>query len=266
MAHIVVRATSIPNTARCVSDVRLVPPTFLPDDAYSALGPGFRTIDCYLDYRANEYIVGDGPATLTVMRFFWSYGVLWFSGDANGLEETRQGFQAVLGDFPANEEVLFLIPVTSLVTEEWEVHDAYNVQRNDDGSVVAVHPSRNLYRDHAAAEYERHRSDLELPLATLKSQLTTAYDAMVSANGGRIGADTDLPDLVTNASNLRTYFEAAGAYDEGMPEPMKAPPPCGLAAGQDKPLLMLDCVALLDGKDELRGTGTLNWSVDDGHG
>ena len=145
------RATSVPNTTRCVSDVPLRTPTFLPEDTYTALGPGFRTIDCYLDYRVNEYILGEGPDLLTVLRIFYSYGRGWYidedgkTGDEQ-LEEDRQAMETAIGSSPANEEVLFLIPSTSLVTEEWEARGVYDVQRTGDDTIVAVHELRDLYR------------------------------------------------------------------------------------------------------------------------
>ena len=42
------------------------------------------------------------------------------------------------------------------------------------------------------------------------------------------------------------------------------PPPCGLAVPDqaNSPGLMRDCMTLLGAKDTLRGTATLNWSVD----
>ena len=42
------------------------------------------------------------------------------------------------------------------------------------------------------------------------------------------------------------------------------PPPCGLAVSDqaNTPGLMRDCMTLLGAKDTLRGTATLNWSVD----
>ena len=47
-------------------------------------------------------------------------------------------------------------------------------------------------------------------------------------------------------------------------DPAQPPPPCGLAVPDqaNNPGLMRDCINLLAAKDALRGTATLNWSVD----
>ena len=88
----------------------------------------------------------------------------------------------------------------------------------------------------------------------------------MAANGGRIGEDTDLPMLETDANRLRQYFSdpKVGGYAPGVPAPAQPPPPCGLAVPDqgDNPGLMRDCMALLAAKDTLAGTATLDWSVD----
>ena len=68
--------------------------------------------------------------------------------------------------------------------------------------------------------------------------------------------------LVTTASGLASFYEETGDDDRG--EMATAPPPCGKAVPdyRDNHSLVLDCQTLLGLKDALRGTGTLNWSVD----
>ncbi|MCY4623857.1 MAG: hypothetical protein OXC99_02465 [Chloroflexi bacterium] len=50
--------------------------------------------------------------------------------------------------------------------------------------------------------------------------------------------------------------------DHGEPNVIKAPCADAVPDQANNPSLMLDCIALLAAKDGLRGTGTLNWSVD----
>ena len=78
----------------------------------------------------------------------------------------------------------------------------------------------------------------------------------MTENGGRIGVATNLPSLVDNANQLGQYYTSVGATTPAQP-----PPPCGLVVADqfNNPGLMNDCTALLESKDALRGTGSLNW-------
>ena len=162
------------------------------------------------------------------------------------------------GGIGGREAVLFVRPSGSLSVEVWEVAYTWDVERREDGTVVAIHP---YWYDS-----ESYRSLLEMELPALTQAVTTAHQARVAANGGRIGEDTDLPMLVTDANRLRQYFSdpKVGGYAPGVPAPAQPPSPCGLAVPDqgDNPGLMRDCMALLAAKDTLAGTATLDWGVD----
>ena len=134
----------------------------------------------------------------------------------------------------------------------------WDVQRQDDGTVIAVRFSRDLWRSRRPDDYQTHRSQLEMTLPVFTQALTTAHQARVTECDGRIGADESLPMLVTNANQLRQYYTEVGA-----PAPAMPPPPCGLAVPDqaENPGLMRDCQALLAASDALRGDASLNWGV-----
>ncbi len=158
------------------------------------------------------------------------------------------------------EVVLFISPSSNLSVEAWRVRYMWEMERRDDGTVVALHPYRRWF------DLETYRSMVEMELPDLTQAVTAAHQERVVANGGRIGADASLPMLVTDANQLRQYFSdpKVGGYAPGVPTPAQPPPPCGLAVPDQaaNPGLMRDCMALLAAKDPLRGTATLNWSVD----
>ena len=170
------------------------------------------------------------------------------------------------GGIGGREAVLFIGPSGRLSVEAWVVRFTWDVERREDGTVVALHPFIDRF------DLERVRdanlaylSLLEMELPALTQAVTTAHQARVAANGGRIGEDTDLPMLETDANRLRQYFSdpKVGGYAPGVPAPVQPPPPRGLAV-QDQggnPDLMRDCIHLLGLKDALRGAATLNWSV-----
>ena len=164
------------------------------------------------------------------------------------------------GGIGGREAVLFIGPSYRASVEAWMVFWTWDVERREDGVVVALHP----YRHYFDTRLNEHYAEMELPALT--RAVTTAHQARVAANGGRIGEDTDLPMLETDANRLRQYFSdpKVGGYAPGVPAPAQPPPPCGLAVPDqgDNPGLMRDCMALLAAKDTLAGTATLDWSVD----
>ena len=270
--HIVVRGTYLSDTLRCTAENPYQPPSYLSYNEYDYIQYSL-SVNCYVDMRVGAYILGDGPSTLTVQRFFDSY---WHSGlariaEAEGMtreeliENRRRRDEAFYsGAIVGREEVLFLGPAASISTEVWEVFEFWDVQRSGDGTVIAVHPYRDLWRTLRPQDYPTHRSKLEMALPAFTQEVAAAHEARVTENGGRIGTDATLPMLETDANRLREYYTVVGAFNDTDVPPAPPPPPCGLAVSDqaDNPGLMQDCVALLAAKDTLRGSAALNWSVD----
>ena len=156
------------------------------------------------------------------------------------------------GGIDGREAVLFLSPSYNTSVEVWSVRHTWVVDRREDGTVVAIHP------------YFPRSVEMELPALT--QAVTTAHQARVAANGGRIGGGTHMPMLEIDANRLRQYFSdpKVGGYAPGLPAPAPPPPPPCRLAVQDQggnPHLMRDCINLLGLKDALRGAAALNWSV-----
>ena len=283
--HIVLRGTYIPDTERCMSGTPARDPSYL-DRGYPQRSLLFL---CYADVRVNGYILGSGPPRLTVVVnfLFYEHGSFAqkplnrFPTEEENVEWSRSVLESVLrgeweyGDasgIGGREVVLFIGPPHSHSIEAWEVFDTWDVQRREDETVVVVHPRRDYWRWVRPADYETHRSALEMELPAFTQAVATASQARVADYGGRIAlADiqsraegVDLPMLVTDANRLRQFFTDVGAYSHPDGPPAQPPLPCGLVVpGQDHNAdLMLECLALLAGKDALRGTATLNWSVD----
>ena len=148
---------------------------------------------------------------------------------------------------------------------------SWGLERLDDNTIVAVHPQRYLFQGSWPEGYMQYRSDLEVPLATFKTNVQSADQARRAANGGRIvPADHEAlapgataPMLIQDANMLEQHFRGLGAYSQPDSPPKTAPPACGLGAASDPTnngWLMQACISLLETKDELRGTGSLNWS------
>ena len=176
------------------------------------------------------------------------------------------------GGIYGREVVLFISPGNNHATEVWEVYRTWDVQRQEDDTVIVVHPHRDDWRDARPDDYQTYRSALEMELTAFTQAVTTAHQARIAEYGGRIAPndiqgraeDVDLPMLVTDANLLLQFYTDTGAYNHADGPPAQPPPPCGLAVPDqaNNPDLMRDCINLLAAKDALRGTATLNWSVD----
>ena len=263
VSHIVLRGTYLPGTVRCISTLSFRPPSYKP---FGYLD--WHQVLCYADVRVNTYVLGSGPSVLTVQagfevspsrteadlekrRLLWENTLLIEGGEATHFD---------VSPIEGREAILFIGPAVDISVEAWEVFWTWNVERRDDGTVIAVHPDRDYY---SLEEYQMHRSKLEMELPAFAQAVTTAHQARLAANGGRIGYDAGLPMLVTDANRLREFFSdpKVGAYDHPDGPPTQPPPPCGLALPDqaDNPGLMRDCITLLELKDTLRGTAALNW-------
>ncbi len=110
---------------------------------------GIGELRCYVGVRANQYILGSGPATLTVLIYdahHYSYatqdqikntaelhgtgvygGPAWWKRAGPGRWDYRQ-----------RETNLFLAPELDAEIDVWEVADEWDVQQREDDTVIAV--------------------------------------------------------------------------------------------------------------------------------
>ena len=286
-SHIVVRGTYLPDTERCTTGNPYRPPSYLSNEQYDNIVNAL-LINCYVDLRVSDYILGSGPSTLTVLRHFFSYRVgaaqaadieqvtgmserAWFEDYSQRLEG-----EEYMGGIAGREEVLFIGPASSLSVEVWRAFAIWDVQQRGDGTVIAVHPHRELWRRLRPDDYQTHLSTLEMELPAFKQAVTAAHQTRVDEYGGRIAASdaegiiqgAELPMFISNVNQLDEYYTAVGSYNHPDGPPTQPPPVPTCANGTvisdpgSNRGLVNDCEVLLAAKDTLRGTATLNWSVD----
>ena len=266
-AHLVVRGTYLPNSVRCAPAGAQFRLASYSETDYSEI----TATHCYADIRANEYILGSGPPTLTVLV---AYDYLSLHGSTEEEREEARlemekkllegGWDRRFGHIPeggieGREAVLFIGASRDGGVEAWQVFITWDIQQRDDGTVIAVHPDRFWWEQRD--DYQIHLQAVEMELPAFRQAVSAAHQARLTAYGGRIGPAANMPMIQTDANRISELFTSLGEYDHPNGPPVYPPPACGQAVPTDPydPGLMLDCQLLLVLKDGLRGTATLNW-------
>ena len=238
VGHLVVRGTYIPGTVRCIADNTARFPSYM----------GWRDEDgpldvsefkCYADVRVNAYGLGSGPPTLTVRLGEYPYLVDEPSEIPEDIEKLRSSLERVFikgeddgiwwvtapaGGIVGREAILFVGPAVDVSAESWEVFGTWDVQRKEDSTIVVVHPDRDAWRTVSPTDYQTYRSSiLEMELPAFTQAVTAAHQARTTEYSGRTGPDENFPMLVSDASQLRRFYNDVGAY--GYPEGPPAQPP-----------------------------------------
>ena len=262
--HIAVRGQILPGTIRCHYQDHYRPQPLLGTEIRSRW-----VLKCYGDIQVQEYIVGTGPTALTaVVKHVHR---LTHPRDPEAMYQFHlDTLTGRFDDTPAAtgvESVFFLGPALETTVETWQIFATWDLERQEDETVRVIHPHRHIWQ--REPDYEQtHRSKVEMTLAAFRQEAQQSHRDRLEEYGGRMepvnSFGTQYPMLVQDAAQLRAFYVETGAATRPVP-PVAPPPPCGKAAVANQGSnsgLMLDCFALLEGLDELRGTGTLNWSVD----
>ena len=232
--HVVVRGTYVLGTERCTWPHSWRTPSLVEPSV-----EGARIIKCFADVHVHEYILGTGPeriatevllyAPLDTDKEFIDALAAYLEGL---LVKSESGRAGIMG----REMVLFLTLPLEYSVGAWESIPwiGYDVQRQDDGTVVAVHPERGWWK--ARGEYATYRDQLEMTLPALKQAVTAAHEARVAKFGGRIGVDESLPMLVSDVHGLNDFMVSVVTYENG--GPAKPPPVPG--QGDPNPDVGLD--------------------------
>ena len=240
VAHLVVRGTYVPGTSRCATVPRFfrAPSYWTEEEKRSMAFFRWYTVRCFVDVRANAYLLGAGPSTLTVDVLYEFYGSTPESQQEGeriraALERLlvkggtfREGVnvtQVPAGGIGGREAILFIGPGRDLNVESWRVWYTWDVERRADDVIIAVPPWRDGYAGDPET-FAPVRDKMEIPLPTFAEQVQAIHLARMTANGGRIGPEANLPMLRTNADQLRAYYTDVGAYAPGVDPPAQPPP------------------------------------------
>ncbi len=247
--HFVAHGTYLPGTGRCTAGDPFRPPAYLLSEFGDV--SGVWSIKCYMDVRANAYIVGSGPPSFTALLLAWVE-----SGDTHTeeareyMEMSRNMFEHSINTaFAGREHVIFFGPPVDLSSEAWRLLGFWDVQRQEDGTVVVKHPDIELWKYQRPDDYQTYLSRLVMELPAFTNEVTAAHQQLVTEYEGRIGAGASLPMLVTDANRLRDYYTEVGGFAPGAPTPAQPPPPYPRAEiGKEYPYELFNTCPLFDGR------------------
>ena len=142
--HIVVRGTYLPGTIRCDPTV-FRPRPYLGPNAYGSTDHphslrGESLLLCYADVRVNEYLLGTGPPTITVVVWFlifWDiYGEAVEAPERSLVEGGLSiGPRGEIDPIIGREEIMFIGPTLTASVEAMEVFSTWHIERRDAGAV-----------------------------------------------------------------------------------------------------------------------------------
>ena len=220
--HIVIRGLGQVGSTRC--DLYMFKK--LSYVTYLSGGPPYYY--CFVDITVHDYIVGEGPDELTVAMH---REVLILYPDQlenwlnirdefvmNRLEDPQSRTAAA---YEGREMVLLLrTPYTTTVetlARSGELGTVWFLQRDGEDEIRAVDQATWLVID----ELQSH---FDLPLSELEARIKKAAENRAVVTEGRIGVDSSLPLLVTDANRLQDFFVSVGAVYEGEDATVLPPP------------------------------------------
>ena len=222
--HLVMRGVVQDGSTRC-KEYTFKLQKYAPDDikADFFILDGMYFYICFADLIVSDYIIGEGPPLLTVaMDVFFPTKSLFDEAVRSGIsaEEYMDYPKSwVANEFEGKELVLFLTTPGTIAVESWFAIDIWFVQRDDAGETIVI--SQNI----DFAINDEVRSQLIIPLEELVERVEKAVEERNILTEGRIGIDTRLPPAMTDAYELREFYEAAGAVYSTVEGVTVLPPP-----------------------------------------
>lgn len=209
--HVIVRGIAIPGSTRCASHK---PSVLVKSSAASTLKVrnAWTDIDCYTDISVMEYVFGTGPSVVT------------YASGVRAADEKSDDFATVARDatyfadlvqpltesLEGYEWIFWLAAPLDASRAAWDAALLWDVQRLDDGTVVAVSESRTSRHDNS-----KYLDKLEPTLDSFVADTKAAMAHYVELYDGRVGESPEAPMFLPSAelSSVYEYIKAMGALE-----------------------------------------------------
>ena len=216
--HLVLRGVVQDGSTRC-DYYPIVFPNFVADSMKEPRFEQLYDYHCFVDVAVREYIVGEGPPvmTISVNRYpITRYVIDELGKDPEEVSNNPRSWTA--GAYEGKEMVVFLSTPVTFAVETWAVANVWFVQRTDENLIQAVSLDRDVAPDYL-------KEQKIMPLQELVQRAKQAAEERNMLTNGRLGIDPRLPLLITDAYDLREYYENAGAVYGAVEGATVLPPP-----------------------------------------
>ena len=215
LPHIVARGVFVPGTARCVLHEHKV---YAHDGPQLLIGStGSPDIECYMDLKVREYVIGRGPEVLTVRPFSDVYYVWEQHEFYKTTDYLKKVSKLVDAEWVDSEWVVELSLNGNKGVEVWSVREIADLQRRADGTVF-------IYRNNLVELYTEEYGDvseyvdvLEPPWDEYVRNMRSARATLEAEHEFRFADDANL-------KHLREHLKEYGHY-ELFAEYISPPPP-----------------------------------------
>ena len=232
LPHQVVRGIVVPGSTRCAlqTGIALTRSNLEGEVEWSLDGSHIR---CFIDVSVREYIVGDGPARITILKSgrsnddsYPDYGTVarddaYFANIASPVVDALEGY----------EWIFWLEVPFDPTSETWQSSQYWSVQRRDDGAVVAVDRWSGRH-----SKQETYADRLEIPIDRYANEVKAARQHYDELYGGRVCASAKCHEIIATAdrSSLAEYLRSIGTYDVPgfTPQPPPPAPDSGWSLGR----------------------------------
>ncbi len=228
-AHLVVRGVVLPKSARCEL-YNFVVNNFDDPVTYAIVEHSIGDLNlyqCLQEVLVREYIVGRGPAVLSVIMdrqtVYLQENETWESIKSDWLAAQREDpIKRVERLHGGREMVLFLKPARSLRVEAWTSIGRFfhwYVQERD-GEVRAIVEGIEGFDKSDTETY----SMVDRLLSEFVAEIKQTASVRAGLSEARVGANMNSPQLVMDGNKLQEYYVAAGAVYEGEGKTTVLPP------------------------------------------
>ena len=242
--HIVLRGTGMPGTARCenavlkshigiarTNDQKLEKPVAGQKGA----------ISCYMDFSTQEYIIGKGPPSLTLMVY-----TLGVPSRFESYSEYESFIRPQLErEYAGREYVLYVAPSPYYDVETLDIVGSWDVQRNpssyysSDERKTALAPFyAHIYNPdgYVGEQLYAHMicSGTLCAVGTVVTEVIELsefiqstkehHKRLVKKYDGRVRPEPIYADLISDVYDLKLFFEQVGAYNIDGFTPAQPPP------------------------------------------
>ena len=243
-AHIVLRGTGMPGTARCENAVLKSHTGIARTDDQKLDIPAASkkgAISCYMDFSTQEYIIGKGPPSLTLMVY--TLGVP--SRFETYAEYERFIRPQLEREYSGREYVLYIAPSPYYDVETLDIVGSWDVQRNpssyysSDERKTALAPFyAHIYNPdgYVGEQLYAHMicSGTLCAVGTVVTEVIELsefiqstkehHKRLVKKYDGRVRPEPIYADLISDVYDLKLFFEQVGAYNIDGFTPAQPPP------------------------------------------